>query len=192
MRKTIHSVPAVLAINTAISSQEHRRLWATPGWLPEEIGIIVDQGQFFCFEGEDLKLHLQRGMHNITVYSLIGMVVNIESSSPQKTHLVSVINGKSDFFRCWGFDVLTIDSCTRGCSTVGGEQVAPVQRLLSTAHLNRRSVNIQRGMEATCCVAVSSQSRKQQDQHGLENQAGYINPVQGSDAALRRKDIPGA
>jgi PAB-dependent poly(A)-specific ribonuclease subunit 2 len=92
MRKTIHSVPAVLAINTAISSQEHRRLWATPGWLPEEIGIIVDQGQFFCFEGEDLKLHLQRGMHNITVYSLIGMVVNIESSSPQKTHLVSVIN----------------------------------------------------------------------------------------------------
>ncbi|EAQ84938.1 hypothetical protein CHGG_08952 [Chaetomium globosum CBS 148.51] len=92
MRKTIHSVPAVLAINSAISSQEHRKLWATPGWLPEEIGIIVDQGQFFCFEGEDLKLHLQRGMHNITVYSLIGMVVNIESSSPQKTHLVSVIN----------------------------------------------------------------------------------------------------
>ncbi|KAG7286596.1 poly(A)-specific ribonuclease [Staphylotrichum longicolle] len=92
MRKTIHSVPAVLAVNTAISTPDHRRLWSTPGWLPEEIGIIVDQGQFFCFEGEDLKLHLQRGIHNITVYSLIGMVVNIESSSPQKTHLVGVIN----------------------------------------------------------------------------------------------------
>jgi PAB-dependent poly(A)-specific ribonuclease subunit 2 len=94
MRKTIHSVPAVLAVNTAISTPDHRRLWSMPGWLPEEIGIIVDQGQFFCFEGEDLKLHLQRGIHNITVYSLIGMVVNIESSSPQKTHLVGVINGE--------------------------------------------------------------------------------------------------
>ncbi|KAL2257791.1 hypothetical protein VTK26DRAFT_9164 [Humicola hyalothermophila] len=92
MRKTIHSVPAVLAVNTAISTPDHRRLWATPGWLPEEIGIIVDQGQFFCFEGEDLKLHIQRGIHNITVYSLIGAVINIESNTPQKSHLVSMIN----------------------------------------------------------------------------------------------------
>ncbi|KAL2021290.1 hypothetical protein VTK56DRAFT_7369 [Thermocarpiscus australiensis] len=92
MRKTVHSVPAVLAVNAAVSTVEHRRLWATPGWLPEEIGIIVDQGQFFCYEGEDLKWHLQRGIHNIMVYSLIGMVVNIESSAPQKSHLVSMIN----------------------------------------------------------------------------------------------------
>lgn len=99
MRKTIHSIPAVLAVNTAISTPEHRRLWATPGWLPEEIGIIVDQGQFFCFEGEDLKLHLQRGIHNITVYSLIGAVVNIESSAPQKAHLVSMINGRFCMYR---------------------------------------------------------------------------------------------
>ncbi|KAM0669532.1 hypothetical protein ACQRIU_003094 [Beauveria bassiana] len=62
------------------------------GWLPEEIGIIVDQGQFFCYEGEDLKLHLQRGMHNITVYSLIGMAINIENGQTQKPHLVSMIN----------------------------------------------------------------------------------------------------
>jgi PAB-dependent poly(A)-specific ribonuclease subunit 2 len=69
-------------------------LWATPGWLPEEIGIIVDQGQFFCYEGEDLKLHLQRGIHNIRVYSLIGLSVNIEGTQPQKPHLVGMINGK--------------------------------------------------------------------------------------------------
>ncbi|KAL2131448.1 hypothetical protein VTI74DRAFT_5096 [Chaetomium olivicolor] len=91
-RKTIQSVPAVLTVNTAVSTPEHRRLWSTPGWLPEEIGVIVDQGQFFCFEGEDLKLHLQRGIHNITVYSLIGMVVHIESTAPQKTHLVGMVN----------------------------------------------------------------------------------------------------
>ncbi|KAK3945602.1 PAB-dependent poly(A)-specific ribonuclease subunit PAN2 [Diplogelasinospora grovesii] len=92
MRKTIHNVPAVLTLNAAITTPEHRRLWATPGWLPEEIGIIVDQGQFFCFEGEDLKLHLQRGIHDITVYSLVGLVANIEGNPPQKPHLVAMVN----------------------------------------------------------------------------------------------------
>lgn len=92
-RKTIHNIPAVLTLNTAVTNPEHRRLWATPGWLPEEIGIIVDQGQFFCYEGEDLKLHLQRGMHHITVYSLVGLVVSIESDQPQKPHLVGMVNG---------------------------------------------------------------------------------------------------
>lgn len=91
-RKSIHSIPAVLLLNTAITSQDHRSLWSTPGWLPEEIGIIVEQGQFFCYEGEDLKLHLQRGMHNITVYSLIGLAINIESGQTQKSHLVSMVN----------------------------------------------------------------------------------------------------
>ncbi|KAK3384295.1 ubiquitin carboxyl-terminal hydrolase-domain-containing protein [Lasiosphaeria ovina] len=92
MRKTISSIPAVLALNAVITSPDQRRLWATPGWLPEEIGIIVDQGQFFCYEGEDLKLHLQRGIHDITVYSLTGLVVSVETSSPQKPHLVGMIN----------------------------------------------------------------------------------------------------
>lgn len=65
-------------------------LWATPGWLPDEIGVIVDNGSFFCYQGEDLKLHLQRGVHNIQVYSLIGLSVNIESGSPQKPHLAAL------------------------------------------------------------------------------------------------------
>lgn len=80
-------------LNTAIVNADHRMLWNTPGWLPEEIGIIVEQGQFFCYEGEDLKLHLQRGIHNITVYSLIGMTISIESSQAQKPHLVAMVNG---------------------------------------------------------------------------------------------------
>lgn len=80
-------------LNTAVTNQEHRMLWATPGWLPEEIGIIVEQGQFFCYEGEDLKLHLQRGIHNINVYSLIGAAINIENGQTQKPHLVSMVNG---------------------------------------------------------------------------------------------------
>lgn len=88
-------------LNTAITNQEQRALWSTPGWLPEEIGIIVEREQFFCYEGEDLKLHLQRGMHNIKVYSLTGMAINIESGQTQKSHLVSMVNGKpSNFCRC--------------------------------------------------------------------------------------------
>ncbi|OLN95998.1 PAB-dependent poly(A)-specific ribonuclease subunit PAN2 [Colletotrichum chlorophyti] len=91
-RKTIHSIPAVFMLNTAISSPEHRRFWSTPGFLPEEIGVIVDHGQFFCYEGEDLKLHLQRGIHNITVYSLVGMAMNIDPGPGQKPHLVAMVN----------------------------------------------------------------------------------------------------
>lgn len=94
-RKSIHSIPVVLMLNTAITNPEHRMLWSTPGWLPEEIGIIVDRGQFYCYEGEDLKLHLQRGMHEIAVYSLIGTAVNIESGQAEKPHLVAMINGKA-------------------------------------------------------------------------------------------------
>ena len=94
-RKTIHRVPQVLVINAQVITPEAKLLWATPGWLPDEIGIIVDQGgQFFCYEGEDLKLHLQRGIHIVTVYSLIGLAADIESGQHQKSHLVSLINGK--------------------------------------------------------------------------------------------------
>lgn len=93
-RKAIHSVPSVLMLNAAIAGPESKQLWGTPGWLPDEIGIIIDQGQFFCYEGEDLKVHLQRGVHNITVYSLVGMAADIDSGQNQKTHLVSLVNGK--------------------------------------------------------------------------------------------------
>jgi PAB-dependent poly(A)-specific ribonuclease subunit 2 len=81
-------------LNTAANNPDAKSFWATPGWLPEEIGVIVDQGQFFCYQGEDLKLHLQRGIHNITVYSLIGLAADIDSGQHQKSHLVSLVNGK--------------------------------------------------------------------------------------------------
>ncbi|KAI4925267.1 poly(A)-specific ribonuclease [Alternaria conjuncta] len=91
-RKTIQSVPGVLMLNAAIQSHEAKLLWSTPNWLPQEIGIIVDQGQFYCFEGQDLKLHLQRGVHQIMVYELVGVVADINSGERQKPHLVATIN----------------------------------------------------------------------------------------------------
>jgi PAB-dependent poly(A)-specific ribonuclease subunit 2 len=105
-RKTIHNIPAVLTLNAAVGNQEHRRLWATPGWLPEEIGVIVDRaGQFFCYEGEDLKLHLQRGIHSVSVYSLVGVVVNVEGGEAgAKEHLVGMVNGEFLFY----FDMCSV------------------------------------------------------------------------------------
>lgn len=85
-------------LNAAINSPEAKQFWAIPGWLPEEIGIIIDpQGQFFCYQGDDLKLHLQRGIHNIAVYSLVGVATEIISGLNQKPHLVSLVNGKYTF-----------------------------------------------------------------------------------------------
>ncbi|KAH7135765.1 PAB-dependent poly(A)-specific ribonuclease subunit PAN2 [Dendryphion nanum] len=91
-RRTIQSIPGVLMLNAAIQTQEAKMLWSTPNWLPQEIGIIVDQGQFFCFEGQDLQLHLQRGVFNIMVYELVGVVADINSGEHQKPHLVATIN----------------------------------------------------------------------------------------------------
>lgn len=91
-KKTIQSIPQVLMLNAAIQSHEAKLLWSTPNWLPHEIGIIVEQGQFYCFEGQDLKLHLQRGAFDILVYELVGVVADINSGEHQKPHLVATIN----------------------------------------------------------------------------------------------------
>ncbi|KAJ4295515.1 poly(A)-specific ribonuclease [Kalmusia sp. IMI 367209] len=91
-RKTIQSIPGVLMLNAAIQSHEAKLLWSIPNWLPQEIGIIVDQGQFYCFEGQDLALHLQRGVFDIMVYELIGVVADINSGEHQKPHLVATVN----------------------------------------------------------------------------------------------------
>ncbi|KAF1813417.1 cysteine proteinase [Eremomyces bilateralis CBS 781.70] len=91
-RKAIQSVPAVMMINTAIRSADAKQMWSTPNWLPQEIGVIVDQGQFFCYEGGDLNFHLGRKMFNITVYELVGVVTEINTGEHQKPHLVSLVN----------------------------------------------------------------------------------------------------
>ncbi|KAI9712687.1 MAG: poly(A)-specific ribonuclease [Bogoriella megaspora] len=91
-RKSIQDVPDVLMINAAVHSAEAKQLWATPNWLPQRIGIIVNHGQFYCYEGQDLQLHLTRGAYVIKVYELVGLVADINSGENQKSHLVSMID----------------------------------------------------------------------------------------------------
>lgn len=92
--KTIRMIPPVLMIHAAMHNTVARQLWSRPGWLPREIGIIVQHGQFFCYEGKDLQAHLQRGKFAIEVYELVGVVADVQISEHQKSHLVSIINGE--------------------------------------------------------------------------------------------------
>lgn len=92
IRKTVERLPLVLMINAALSNPVHRQLWATPGWLPEEIGIMINAGQVLCFEGEELRARLRNNAQGIVVYELVGLVAEIDIVEHQKPHLVSFIN----------------------------------------------------------------------------------------------------
>lgn len=92
IRKTVHRMPLVLMINAALNNPICRRLWAMPGWLPEQVGLVVDNGQIMCYEGEDLKARMQNNMPGLLIYDLVGIVSEIDIPEHQKPHLVSFIN----------------------------------------------------------------------------------------------------
>ena len=95
-RPQIRNLPSVLTLNTAIeTSADVRAMWATPDWLPTEIGLVYHGQGVMCFEGEGL-LNLRRTRHHNepTIYELVGFVADIDSAEQQKSHLVSVVNGK--------------------------------------------------------------------------------------------------
>lgn len=91
-RRTVHSTPNVLMLDATLQSQDAQHIWNSPGFLPKEIGIIVKDGQFFCYEGQDLKSHLQRRAFDISVYELVGVVADINLGENKKSHMVSVID----------------------------------------------------------------------------------------------------
>ncbi|KAJ5724428.1 hypothetical protein N7493_006156 [Penicillium malachiteum] len=93
IRKTIRRMPLVLMLNAAVANNAPcRRLWSTPGWLPDSIGIIIDNGQVMCFEGEDLRLRIENNTSGLIVYDLVGLVSEIDVPEHQKPHLVSFVN----------------------------------------------------------------------------------------------------
>lgn len=92
MRKTVHRMPLVMMLNAAVNNPICRRLWTVPGWLPEEIGIVLDGGQVCCFEGDDLRMRIQARMPGLIVYDLVGLVAEIDIPEHQKAHLVSFVN----------------------------------------------------------------------------------------------------
>ncbi|PGH11073.1 PAB-dependent poly(A)-specific ribonuclease subunit PAN2 [Helicocarpus griseus UAMH5409] len=92
IRKTVNRMPLVLMLNAAINNPNIRQLWGTPGWLPEEVGICLENGRIQCFEGEDLKMRKRNNMPGLIVYELVGLVAEIDIPEHHKPHLVSFIN----------------------------------------------------------------------------------------------------
>ncbi|GAB1215349.1 poly(A)-specific ribonuclease [Aspergillus terreus] len=92
IRKSVRRMPLVMMLNAALNTPMARRLWAIPGWLPDEVGIVIDGGQTLCYEGEDLRMRVQANMPGLIVYELVGVVTEIDIPEHQKPHLVSFIN----------------------------------------------------------------------------------------------------
>ncbi|GAB7329119.1 hypothetical protein MBLNU13_g00950t2 [Cladosporium sp. NU13] len=80
------------AFGTTGYALKAKQLWAAPGFLPKEVGIIVKDGLLYCYEGQDLRTHLQRRAFDITVYELVGTVADITLGESKKSHIVSTID----------------------------------------------------------------------------------------------------
>lgn len=93
VEKSIPQVPDILTINTAIRDNYAKQLWSRPGWLPNTIGVVLNQGRIHCYEGRELDSLLARDAFQIKVYQLVGIVAEITGEG-QKPHLVSVANGE--------------------------------------------------------------------------------------------------
>ena len=87
-------------INTGLSKQtDARHLWSIPGWLPERIGLRVEKGRILCQEGEGLRgAQMNPQSRPMVVYELVGLVADVNSGEHQKSHMVSLINGKDTAF----------------------------------------------------------------------------------------------
>lgn len=94
VEKVVRNLPSVLYLGAAADTEHARKLWTCPGWLPTKIGVVLDRGKAYCFEGKDLEAVLSRRTFIVRTYELVGYVAEI-SGRDQLPHLVSVVNGKS-------------------------------------------------------------------------------------------------
>ncbi|RVD88607.1 uncharacterized protein DFL_002785 [Arthrobotrys flagrans] len=91
-KKVVHDVqPEVLMFNAAAGSPESKLYWAEKNWLPREIGIVVQDKKFLCYQGSELNKIKERNS-NIVVYELVGLVAEITGDNDTAPHLVSLID----------------------------------------------------------------------------------------------------
>lgn len=92
IHKSIQHLPFVMMINAALTNPAMRSLWEMPGWLPTEVGVLVQNRNVYCFENADLGLHIRNKTPNLVIYELVGFVAEIDVPDHQRPHLVSFIN----------------------------------------------------------------------------------------------------
>lgn len=91
-RKSISHMPFVLMLNTAIINPTMNSLWENPGWLPSEVGVVMQNRGILVFEGAELQAQLRNKSSSIIVYELVGFVADIDTTERQQPHLVSLVN----------------------------------------------------------------------------------------------------
>lgn len=89
--KIISRLPVVLMLNAALTNPAMRFLWEKPGWLPQKVGIMIQNRRVYCFEGKDLERQLQQNA-TIAVYELVGFVAGVDTNERHQPHLVSMVN----------------------------------------------------------------------------------------------------
>ncbi|EFW21809.1 PAB-dependent poly(A)-specific ribonuclease subunit 2 [Coccidioides posadasii str. Silveira] len=92
IRKTVQRMPLVLMLNAAINNSAHRRFWSIPGWLPEKIGVMIEDNQIQCYEGEQLRIRQQNDFEGLVIYELVGIIAEIDIVEQKKPHLVSFVD----------------------------------------------------------------------------------------------------
>ena len=92
-RKSIKRIPEVLFLNaTATPSLDAKQFWSNNAFLPEEIGIVMQEDQFFCYQGDELHRLIKDGQR-VELYELVGFVAEIRVEEERNTHLAALVNG---------------------------------------------------------------------------------------------------
>jgi PAB-dependent poly(A)-specific ribonuclease subunit 2 len=95
MRKTVKRLPKILMFNATTNEKSQsciREHWSSPGWLPGEMGVSINNGQLSVYQGKDLSV-VKETSENLVVYDLVGFVAEIRVEEERNTHLISFVNG---------------------------------------------------------------------------------------------------
>ena len=174
-RPQIRSLPSVLTLNAALESNaDVRELWATPGWLPIEIGLVYHGQSVMCFEGEGLrKVRKTRHHAEPTVYELVGFVADIDSGEKQKSHLVSLVNGEYICLKVEHHDVDMFPSRCLGPTAWGAGPMASLQRFSCSADTTRGSTSFRFSVEGARSSSLSNPRCSTLRRQQLERVSGH-------------------
>jgi hypothetical protein len=103
-RKSITKLPDVLTFNATTSDKNStisKDYWSTPGWLPDEIGLTLNNKLLNVWQGEDLKKVAKRSndQADLKIYELVGFVAEVKDEDERKKHMVAFVNGKGMTYR---------------------------------------------------------------------------------------------
>lgn len=70
--------------------------WSAPGWLPDRLGIDLNNKHLNVYQGEEIRHHEKKGV-NLKIYELVGFVAEVHEEGAARKHMVSFVNGTYQF-----------------------------------------------------------------------------------------------